>query len=121
VERLSCCDHTRRRWIRGPGLQCNTASTTSTTSTTRKPLSGNNSHVLITMQTKAIRAAASDGYIKNTLGAVGIQPGILGSTRLVDLVGTVDSKLVAAAYGMRNEAATAYLGDHVDTTRLPNP
>lgn len=33
----------------------------------RKALISNNSHVLITMQTKATRATASDGYVKNTL------------------------------------------------------
>ena len=87
----------------------------------RKTLGSTNSHVLITMQTKATRAAPSDGYVKNTLRAVGIQPRILRSTRLVDLVGTVDAKLVAAAYGMRNEAVIAYLADHVDAARLPNP
>jgi site-specific recombinase XerD len=86
----------------------------------RDTLGSNNSHLLITLQTKATRAPASDGYVKNTLRAVGIQPRILRSTRLVDLVGTVDAKLVAAAYGMRNEAVIAYLGDHVDPARLPN-
>jgi hypothetical protein len=45
----------------------------------------------------------------------------LCSTLLVDLVGTVDAEFVAALYGMRNEADTAYLADHVDTNRLPNP
>ncbi|WP_230990445.1 hypothetical protein [Rhodococcus oxybenzonivorans] len=77
--------------------------------------------MLITMQTKATRAAASDSYVKQTLREVGIQPRILRSTRLVDLVGTVDAKLVAAAYGMTNEAVIAYLSDHVDFARLPNP
>ena len=48
------------------------------------------------------------------------QPRILRSTRLADLVTTVDAKLVAAAYGMTNEAVTAYLADHVDAPRLPN-
>ena len=84
-------------------------------------MGSNNSHVLITMQTKATRAPASDSYVKHTLRMVGIQPRILRSTRLVDLVGTVDAKLVANAYGMRNEAVIAYLSDHVDSTRLPNP
>ena len=60
----------------------------------------------VTAQTKSTRAAASDGYVKNTLRAVGIQPRILRSTRLVDLVGTVDAKLVATTYGMTNEAVT---------------
>ncbi|GCE45027.1 hypothetical protein Rhow_001042 [Rhodococcus wratislaviensis] len=87
----------------------------------RKNLGSNNAHVLITMQTKATRAAASDSYVKQTLREVGIQPRILRSTRLVDLVGTVDAKLVAAAYGMTNEAVIAYLSDHVDFARLPNP
>lgn len=87
----------------------------------RKTLGSNNSHVLITTRTKATRAAASDSYIKNTLRVVGIRPRVLRSTRLVDLVGTVDAKLVADIYGMTNEAVIAYLADHVDTARLPNP
>jgi hypothetical protein len=87
----------------------------------RKTLGSNNSHLLVTMQTKATRAPASNGYVKNTLRAVGIQPRILRSTRLVDLVGTVDAKLVANTYGMTNEAVIAYLADHVDPARLPNP
>jgi site-specific recombinase XerC len=87
----------------------------------RTALGSNNSHMLITLQTKATRAAASDSYVKHTLRAVGIQPRILRSTRLVDLVGTVDVKLVANSYGMTNEAVVAYLADHVDTARLPNP
>lgn len=87
----------------------------------RESLRSNNSHVLVTRQTKATRVPASDGYVKNTLRAVGIQPRILRSTRLADLVTTVDAKLVAVAYGMTNEAIVAYLADHVDPTRLPNP
>lgn len=70
---------------------------------------------------KATRAPASDGYVKQTLREVGIQSRILRSTRLVDLVGTVDPKLVANIYGMTNEAVIAYLADYVDTARLPNP
>jgi site-specific recombinase XerC len=87
----------------------------------RESLGSTNSHVLITMQTKATRAPASNSYIKHTLREVGIQPRILRSTRLVDLVGAVDPKLVGAAYGMRHEAVIAYLADHVDAVRLANP
>jgi site-specific recombinase XerD len=87
----------------------------------RRTLNSSSPHVLITMQTKATRAPASDGYVKHTLDPVGIQPRILRSTRLADLVTTIDAKLVAAAYGMTNEAVIAYLADHVDPTRLPNP
>jgi hypothetical protein len=76
--------------------------------------------VLITNQSKATRAPASDGYVKNTLRAIGIGPRILRSTRITDLVTTVDAKLVSAAYAMTNEAVTTYLADHVDTIRLSN-
>lgn len=86
----------------------------------REALRSNNSHVLITNQSKATRAPASDGYVKNTLRAIGIGPRILRSTRITDLVTTVDAKLVSAAYGMTNEAVTTYLADHVDTIRLSN-
>lgn len=87
----------------------------------RAALNSSNPHLLITMRTKATRQAASDSYVKRTLRGVGLQPRILRSTRLVDLVNTIDAKLVATAYGMRNEAVVAYLADHVDTARLPNP
>lgn len=87
----------------------------------RRALRSGNPHLVITQRTKATRASASDGYIKHTLDPVGIQPRILRSTRLADLVTTVDAKLVSAAYGMTNEAVTAYLADHVDAARLPNP
>ena len=87
----------------------------------RAALGSTNPHVLITMQTKATRAAASDSYIKNTLRATGIRPRMLRSTRLLDLVSTIDAKLVAHTYGMTNESVLAYLADHVDPTRLPNP
>lgn len=88
--------------------------------THRHTLRSSNPHLLITKQTKATRAPASDGYVKHTLDPVGIQPRILRSTRLTNLVTTTDVKFVAAAYGMTNEAVTAYLADHIDTTRLPN-
>lgn len=87
----------------------------------RGALASSNPHLLITQRSKATRAPASDGYIKHTLDPVGIQPRILRSTRLNDLVTNVDAKLVATAYGMSNEAVIAYLADHVDTGRLPNP
>jgi site-specific recombinase XerC len=87
----------------------------------RRTLNSANPHVLITKQTKSTRAPASDGYVKHRLDPVGIQPRILRSTRLADLVTTIDAKLVATAYGMTNDAVIAYLADHVDPTRLSNP
>ena len=40
-------------------------------------------------------------------------------TRLLDLVNTMDPKLVAAAVGMDPEATMIDLADHVDAGRLP--
>ena len=39
---------------------------------------------------------------------------MLRTTRLADLVNTMDPKLVAAAFGMRPEGAMIYLADHLD-------
>ncbi|MEV7027428.1 hypothetical protein [Kitasatospora sp. NPDC093558] len=44
---------------------------------------------------------------------------MIRSTRLVDLVNTMDPKLVAAAFGMDPEATMIYLADHVEAGRLP--
>lgn len=40
-------------------------------------------------------------------------------TRLLELVNTMDPKLVAAAFGMDPEAAMIYLADNADEGRLP--
>jgi site-specific recombinase XerD len=86
--------------------------------THRQALNSTNPHLLVTLQTKATRAPASDGYIKNTLAPAGIRPRILRSSRLLALVNTTDPKLVAIAFGMTGDAVTAYLPDRVDPTRL---
>ncbi|MFD8781231.1 hypothetical protein [Kitasatospora sp. NPDC059599] len=43
---------------------------------------------------------------------------MIRSTRLVDLVNTMDPKLVAAAFGMDPQATLIYLSDHIDETRM---
>ncbi|MFD1935367.1 MULTISPECIES: hypothetical protein [Nonomuraea] len=43
---------------------------------------------------------------------------MLRSTRLVDLVNTMDLKLVAAPFGMDPEGVMTYLADHVHEGRL---
>ncbi|MFF6779736.1 hypothetical protein [Streptomyces sp. NPDC012510] len=45
---------------------------------------------------------------------------MIRSTRLVDLVNSMDPKLVAAAFGMDPQATLSYLADHVDPGRLPD-
>jgi hypothetical protein len=42
---------------------------------------------------------------------------MIRSTRLVDLVNTMDPKLVAAAFGMDPQATLIYLADRVDPER----
>ncbi len=50
----------------------------------------------------------------------GVSPRTIRSTRLFDLVNTLDPKLVAAAFGMDPQAPLIYLADAVDPTRLPD-
>lgn len=77
-----------------------------------------NPHLLVTRVTKATRAPANAHYVKNTVAPAGVRPRILRSTRLLAMVNTTDPKLVADAFGMTRDAATAYLTGHVDPTRL---
>lgn len=79
-----------------------------------------NPHVLVTKGTKAGKIPASIAYVGHVLDACGISPRMLRSTRLVDLVNTMDPKLVAAAFGMNPEGVMIYLADHVDEGRLPD-
>jgi integrase len=80
-----------------------------------------NPHVLVTKGTKAGRAPASTAYLSHVLDGCGLSPHMIRSTRLVDLVNTMDPKLVAAAFGMDPQAPLIYLADQVDAGRLPNP
>jgi integrase len=80
-----------------------------------------NPHVMVTKGTKAGRNSASTAYLSHVLDDCGHPPRMIRSTRLVDLVNTMDPKLVAAAFGMDPEATLIYLADHIDPGRLPEP
>lgn len=80
-----------------------------------------NPHVIVTRGTKAGRAPASTAYLSHLLDAAGVSARVLRGTRLIDLVNTIDAKLVAAAFGMNPEGVMPYLADHIDEQRLPNP
>jgi site-specific recombinase XerD len=84
----------------------------------RTQLGTANQHVLVTRQTKSTREPASPYYLSHILDPAGVRPQLLRSTRLAELVNTLDPKLVSAAFGMRPEGATIYLADHVDEGRL---
>ena len=86
----------------------------------RNTLHTNNPHVIVTRGTKADRRPASEAYMSHLLDPCGLPPKMLRSTRLADLVNTIDPKLVSAAFGMRPEGAMIYLADHVDDGRLPD-
>jgi integrase len=68
-----------------------------------------NPHVIVTKGTKAGRAPASSAYLSHVLDSCGFPPRMIRSTRLVDLVNTMDPKLVAAAFGMDPHAPLIYL------------
>jgi len=79
-----------------------------------------NPHVMVTRQTKSGRGPASTAYVSHVLDACGFPPRMIRCTRLLDLVNTMDPKLVAAAFGMDPEATMIYLADHIDPGRLPD-
>jgi hypothetical protein len=69
-------------------------------------------------QTKSTQDPASAYYLSHILDPAGVRPKLLRSTRLAELVNTLDPKLVSAGFGMRPEGVTIYLADHVDEGRL---
>ncbi|MER5615462.1 integrase [Streptomyces sp. NPDC002215] len=79
-----------------------------------------NPHVMVTRQTKSGRGPASTAYVSHVLDACGFPPRMIRCTRLLDLVNTMDPKLVAGAFGMGPEATMIYLADHVDPGRMPD-
>lgn len=79
-----------------------------------------NPHLMVTKDTKAGRNPASVAYVSHILDRAGISPRMLRSTRLIDLVNTMDAKLVAAAFGMYPEGVIIYLADRVDEGQLPD-
>lgn len=74
---------------------------------------------MVTKGTKAGRNPASVPYVSHVLDPAGISPRMLRSTRLIDLVNSMDAKLVATAFGTHPEGLMIYLSDHVDPDRPP--
>ncbi|WP_453126932.1 hypothetical protein [Streptomyces sp. CLCI03] len=68
-----------------------------------------------------VRVPADDPWAPPTRTVpCGIGPRILRSTRLADLVNTLDPKLVAAVLGMHPEGIMIYFSDPADAGRLPD-
>lgn len=77
-----------------------------------------NPHLIVTKITKTRSTPASTAYISHILDPAGVNAKTLRSTRLVDLVISLDPKLVAEALGMNAGGLLDYLADHVDPDRL---
>lgn len=87
----------------------------------RSGLGTRNPHLLVTKVTKPRETPASSAYMTHLLDPVGVSIKKLRSTRLVDLVISLDPKIVSEALGMNADGLLDYLADHVDDSRLdPN-
>ncbi len=77
--------------------------------------------LLVNQKSKTVGKQVSPDYLNMILGPAQVRVQALRTTRLAQLVTTMDPVLVAAAFGIRRGAALHYLADSVDPTRLPNP
>jgi integrase len=77
-----------------------------------------NPHVIVTKVTKPRRTPASTAYMAHVLDPAGLASKKLRSTRLLNLIITLDPKVVAEALGMNAGGLVGYLSDSVDTGRL---
>ena len=84
----------------------------------RERLGTRNPHVIVTTHTRTRRTPASDQYMVRVLDPVGIGSRTLRATRLVDLVASLDPKLVCEALGMDPAGILPYAADHVQDIRL---
>ncbi|MDQ6797579.1 MAG: integrase [Actinomycetota bacterium] len=84
----------------------------------RESLPTLNPHLIVTAQTKTRSTPASSAYMTHLLDPAGAAAKHLRSTRILDLVVTLDPKVVGEALGMRSEGLVDYLADHVDAGRL---
>jgi hypothetical protein len=76
---------------------------------------------MVTRGTRARTRAASATYVSHVLDPCGVPPWTLRSTRLADVVNTMDPKLVAAAFGMDAESIMIYLADRIDPGQNASP
>ncbi len=84
----------------------------------RERLGTRNPHVIVTTHTRTRRTPASDQYLVRVLDPVGIRTRTLRATRLVDLVASLDPKLVCEALGMDPAGILPYAAGQVQDTRL---
>src|SRR5258708_321594 len=86
----------------------------------RERLGTRNPHVIVTSHTRTRSTTASDQYLVRVLDPAGTGSRTLRATRLVDLVASLDPKLVCEALGMDPAGILPYAADQVQDTRLAN-
>jgi site-specific recombinase XerD len=86
----------------------------------REQLATRNPHVIVTTHTRTRRTAPSDQYLVRILDPAGIGTRTLRATRIIDLVASLDPKLVCQALGMNPAGILPYAADQVQDTRLAN-
>ncbi len=86
--------------------------------THRGALGTRNPHLVVTKITKTRTTPASPAYLTHVLDAAGVRTKTLRSTRIIDLLVSLDPKLVAEALGMNGGGLLAYVADTVDADRL---
>lgn len=84
----------------------------------RSRLGTHNPHLIVTKVTKPRTTPASSAYLTHVLDPAAVRTKTLRATRLVDLLISLDPKLVAEALGMNADGLLAYLADGVDPDRL---
>lgn len=80
----------------------------------RARLHTQNPHLIVTKVTRPRLTPASPAYLTHVLDAAGVRPKALRSTRLVDLVISLDVKVVSEALGMNADGLLHYIADNVD-------
>lgn len=86
----------------------------------RDKLATHNPHVIVTNITRTRRTPASDQYLVRVLDPAHIGTRTLRATRLVDLIASLDPKLVCEAVGMNPAGVLPYAADYVQDTLLTN-
>ena len=84
----------------------------------RAGLGTRNPHLIVTKTTRTRTTPASPAYLTHVLDPAAVRTKALRSTRLVDLLISLDPKIVAEALGMNADGLLAYLADGVDPDRL---
>jgi len=77
-----------------------------------------NRYLLVNKCSLTAHGPVATGYLQRLLAQAGVTPRLLRATRLAHLAHAMDPILVAETFGVRHDAATRYLTDTVDDTRL---